>query len=441
MNTSFYNGVAGAKTHQFGLNIWANNIANINTFGYKYKNPEFSTIFSQYLESQSFTPISNDMGLGASKLASAPVMSVGSLMPTNSESDMAIAGKGWFCVQDINKNYFYTRNGAFNLDGNGDLVDINGNYVLGKSANNINNGIITDDSIGDIKLNSVFDRGKIHLPEKLTLPAKRTKLVKFKGNLDSTIKYKIDENGKKVEVANKKTFRTILYGKDGKKRFLDVIFTKEVPQAPSSTKWYAKAIIKDLNGEIIKTKEGEFLFDSTGALVSKTLNSIENDGINVELDFGSTIKDNNTPLAGRDGLTSYRADIDNKSIIQNGYRKGSLTNYALDQRGNIQAIFDNGRSVAIYKVMVFNFKNEQGLNQLGSTYYQESPNSGKVLLLKDKDGNVARQNIKSRYLESSNVNLDTAMTELIVMQKAFDANAKSITTSDQLVQNAINMKK
>ena len=439
MNRSFYNGVSGIKTHQFGLDVWANNIANINTNGYKYKIPEFSTIFTQSLQNQNVLPVANDIGLGSIKEASAPVMTMGSLIATNNEFDMAIGGKGWFGIQDMSGDYFYTRNGSFSRDADGYLVDTNGNYVMGKSANNISDGILTNDKIGDIKLNNVSDGGKINLPEKLVLPAKPTTFVKMKGNLDSTIKYKIDENGQKVEEANKDAYRTILYKKDGGKNFLDIIFTKEVPQAPTGVKWNAKATVKDENGNILTSKDGEFLFDDTGAFISTTLTSINSDGMDIKWDFGTPLNSQDA-FSGRDGLTSYRGKVEGKSITKDGYPQGSLNNYGIDELGNIQAIFDNGRSVPVYKIMVFNFINEQGLEQISSTYFKQSPNSGNVQLLKSKDGDVI-QSIKNRHLETSNMSLQTAMTELIVMQKAFDASSKSITTSDQLIQNAINMKK
>ena len=410
MNSSFYNGISGIKTHQFGIDIWANNIANINTTGFKYKNPEFSTIFEQTLQNQNFSPLISDIGLGSTKATAAPVMKIGSLMSTNNEFDMAISGKGWFGIQDMSGNYFYTRNGAFNKDANGDLVDFNGNYVMGKSAKNISNGVITNDEIGDIKINSLNDRGKINLPEKLILPAKQTSFVKIKGNLDSTIKYKYDKDGKKIEVPNKEVFKTLLYRDNGKEDFLNIIFTKEIPQTATSSKWYAEVTIKDRDGNILSSKNGEFLFDDTGAFVSSNLNSIDYNGKNLKLDFVTTVNSDSS-YVGRDGLTSYRGNVEGKNITKDGYSQGNLINYGIDELGNIQAIFDNGRSVPVYKVMVFNFINEQGLEQVDSTYYKETPNSGKVDLLKDKNGEVINQYIKNRYLESSNVSLQTAMTE------------------------------
>jgi flagellar hook protein FlgE len=347
---------------------------------------------------------------------------------------MAIEGKGFFGIKDAGGSIYYTRNGAFSRDGKGNLVDTFGNYVLGQSAYNIKNGVVTNEKVGDIPLKTVQTRDMINLPDKLTLPAEQTSFVKMKGNLNSTPKYTLGEFGKKVEVANIEVYRSELFRKDSGKNFLEVIFTKQVPQGEVNIVWDAKATVKDENGKVLSTKNGVLTFDGTGAFVSSTLKSIKSDGIDVKLDFG-------TEGSSRDGLVSYNSDVDGKMIVKDGHVAGNLTNYGIDSLGNIQAIFDNGKSVPIYKVMVFDFINEQGLNQTSPIYFQESPNSGKVSLLRDKSGSVVQQKITNRHLEMSNLDMSMAMTELIVMQKAFDANSKSITTSDQLIQNAINMKK
>jgi flagellar hook protein FlgE len=440
MNSSFYNGVSGVKTHQFGMDVWANNITNINTAGFKYATPEFSTVFSQSFNEQYGAASTNDNGLGSTKVASAAHMTMGSLVQTDSQFDMAIQGKGFFGIQDNGGSVYYTRNGSFSRDGSGNLVDTFGNYVLGQSANNISDGIITNEKVGDIKLTTVDSRGVINLPDKLTLPAEQTTYVKMKGNLNSTPKYTLDENGQKVEEANVEVYRSVLYKKDGDKNFLEVVFKKQVPQGAVNVLWDATATVKDSDDNVLSTESGVLTFDGTGAFLSSTLKSIKSDGIDVKLDFGSPLGSSLT-FAGRDGLVSYNSDAEGKSITTDGHTAGNLTDYGVDNLGNIEAIFDNGKSVPIYKVMVFNFQNEQGLNQTSPIYYQESPNSGEASLFRDKDGNALNQSIINRHLEMSNVNMSTAMTELIVMQKAYEASAKSITTSDQMIQNAINMKK
>jgi len=116
--------------------------------------------------------------------------------------------------------------------------------------------------------------------------------------------------------------------------------------------------------------------------------------------------------------------------------------YGIDALGNIQASFSNGKTIPISKVAIYHFRNEEGLEKLGNSTFKESVNSGKAKFFKDKDGNTLEiSSIKNNKIEMSNLNLTTALTDLIVMQKAYDASSKSITTSDQMIQNAINMKR
>jgi flagellar hook protein FlgE len=432
MNSSFYNGISGVKTHQFGLDITANNITNINTAGYKNMTSEFSTIFSTQLQNSLGVSSSDDKGLGSTASATSIDMSTGSLIQTDSQFDMAIGGKGWFDIQDVGGSHYYTRNGSFSTDRDGNLVDTFGNYVMGQSANNISNGVITNEDVGDIELTAVENRSKIVLPNQLTLPPEQTTIVKMRGNLNSTPIYDIEPfTGNKIEVANKTSYRSILYRSDGGKNFLDISFQKIVPQGPTDILWNATAVVTNEGGEELSSQNGQFIFDTYGFFKNSTLNSVKSDGIDVSLDFGG----------GNSGLVSYNSEVENKSILANGYTSGSLKDYGIDSLGNIEAIFDNGKSIPVYKVIVVNFQNENGLKQTSPIYFQESPNSGSPFFLKDKDNQIVQQNIINRHLEQSNVDLSTAMTELIVMQKAFDASSKSITTSDQLIQNAINMKK
>lgn len=134
--------------------------------------------------------------------------------------------------------------------------------------------------------------------------------------------------------------------------------------------------------------------------------------------------------------------IEKSNIVSsNGTLEGFLKDYALDKNGNVIAEFTNGKSSAIAKVAVYHFQNDQGLTSVGSNLFSESSNSGKAIFYTDANGqSFLGTDILSSELEGSNVSLATALTELIVVQKAFSASSKSITTSDELLQNAINMK-
>jgi len=116
--------------------------------------------------------------------------------------------------------------------------------------------------------------------------------------------------------------------------------------------------------------------------------------------------------------------------------------YYIDNNGILLASFSNGKTIPISKVATYHFQNEAGLEKVGNSKFKESSNSGKATFYTDAKGNfVDPSHVKSSKVELSNVDLTTALTELIAMQKAYDASSKSITTSDQMIQNAINMKK
>ena len=136
MNSSFYNGISGVKTSQFAMDVQANNIANINTNGYKGSSPEVSSLFSTIMTG-TYAAYDNDKGYGAQSQTTALNMAQGILENTDRPFDLAIQGEGWFGVQGQNAKSYYTRAGSFTIDGSGSLVDANGNYLLATSGNNM----------------------------------------------------------------------------------------------------------------------------------------------------------------------------------------------------------------------------------------------------------------------------------------------------------------
>lgn len=522
MNSSFYNGVSGLKTHQYGMDVWADNISNINTNGYKGSTPEFSNVFSKTLANSYLTPANSQSGEGAMTQTTALDMSQGALVDSDNPFDMALEDEGWFGTRDQNGNTFYTREGDFTLDADKNLVTRSGNFVLGSSAGNI----ATDGTVSianTVALGEVASQGKIQLPENLTMPATPTTYVNFKGNLDPNITsdyddvtlsdsnytstvdtanktISIDGNTNNVtnlqnpksgdsvfvtitdangtsktitttldddlkwsvnaldignldtsedvtvsavvrsmqEIAGKSSFHTEVIMDDGSENDLFINFEKIVPQTGTSVSWNATATLKDSDGNTVATNDGVFTFNENGALTSNTLTEING----ITLGFG-TPYDSSVSNTGYDGVTglstgSYGAT----TIDKDGYEEGKLTNYALSDDGEIKAYFDNSKDVTVAKVAVYHFQNDQGLSHEGGNYFSQTSNSGKAIFYTDSDGNTINgTTIKGSKLEASNVKLSTALTEIIVMQKAYEASSKSITTSDELLQNAIQMKK
>ncbi len=441
MNSSFYNGVAGMKTHQYGIDVLADNIANVNTSGYKSTTVEFSTIYSQQLTGSLFDPTGNDIGVGSTAKGTRTNFSTGSIIDSENKYDMVIEGQGWFGVRDGKGEMSYTRAGQFNRDADGFLVDANGNHVLGTPSGNVINNTIKNNPNTTISLSNVSSQKAIQIPDTLTIPAVATTYIDFKGPLNPKRIEEIQADGTTIEKPNIEIYRSDVYDTEGNLNKLDITFTKEVPQPATSTRWFAKATLRDENGDILSVKEGQLDFNGRGALVGNTLTSIDNNGTPLKLGFG-TLYDPNTPNTGYDGLVSLTGLDSSRDISKDGNPAGTLQDYGIDNLGNIQANFSNGETVPIAKVAIYHFRNEEGLENIGTTHYKPTANSGEAKFFKDTNGNTLQiSNIKNRKIEMSNLDITTALTDLIVMQKAYDASSKSITTSDQMIQNAINMKR
>jgi flagellar hook-basal body protein len=442
MNNSLYNGISGMKTHQFGIDVWAANITGINTTGFKASNPEFASIYNSQLTNSYFDPTVNDVGFGSSSQTTSTDFSIGTTITTENKYDLAINGKGWFGVLDDKGEKFYTRAGAFQKDKNGFLVDNQGNFVTGTSANNYINDTIIKDPKSDITFTEASNQTKINIPDKLIIPATPTTEVNFSGSLNSDIETKFSPiTNKMEEVSNTEIYRTKIFAENGDENSLEIKLTKVVPQGNNGIIWNAKATLQDPEKNIISTSDGQITFNERGAIISNTLTEIDNNGVKTALNFG-TFYDPNIPNSGFNGLVSLSGFESARTTTKNGNKQGNLKEYGINNEGVIIANFDNGENIPISKVAVYNFKNEKGLESSNPVYFKETANSGKGDFYRDKDGNtIQTSSISSNKLEMSNLDISTALTELLIMQKAYDASSKSITTSDQMIQNAINMKK
>jgi flagellar hook protein FlgE len=225
--------------------------------------------------------------------------------------------------------------------------------------------------------------------------------------------------------SNSQTFGGKIIDQNGNTDIISFEFTKTKVQN-NNISWIGNIKILNDSGVLTETKQ-EFIFDSTGLLISPknlTLNAPQNININFNL---SSFAKNTTK-------TTY-------SFSQDGIEEGYLKDYQIDSNGVISALFSNSRAEALGQIPLFHFQNEQGLDSVGGNLFKETSNSNKAFLYQ-KDGTyIPGGQIISGSLENSNVNMTTAMTELIVTQKAFSASAKTVTTSDEMIQKAINLKR
>lgn len=540
MVRSFYNGVSGVKTQNFGMDVWANNISNINNIGFSASIPEFKSIFYQSVYAAGNTPTRDQAGLGASGQTTAiSFYKQGAMMITDNRLDMAIQGDGFFGVLDRSGERLYTRKGSFGVDKEGFLVDNNGRYVTGvqnplQKVSPSKNAVeifgkthsltpyldaYTLAEVSDLDIGVENSQGRIKLPDFLYLPPEVTSKISYRGNLNSSVikeqtELEIDEEGYESEVdnatrrikfqgkieanatilepkkgdmirvnlsdkngistsfigsldengdwqidellpanfdlsdikakasitsvqekPNKEKFVTELYASNGEKNKLVIDFTKQIPQGRDRTIWSADARVLSPDNQILSSSRGEFVFGETGALISHNLGTLSNQGTPLDINFGT-----HTPN-GYTGITST-PNQKTLSVSKNGLAEGILKEYFTNNSGNILASFTNGKSIAVGKVAIYHFQNKQGLHKMGDSTYAQSANSGEALFYKNKEGKtIYGAKVASSTLEQSNVNLAQALTEVIAIQKAFDANAKSITTSDEMIKTAINLRR
>jgi len=413
MLQSFYNSVLGVKSQQFGMDINANNIANVNTYGYKAAKAEFKTIFEKTIGNGFIGPTNDQVGLGATAKASALDMSQGSLVSTDNIFDLAISGDGWFNVAPFNgEQQYYTRSGNFHINSEGFLVNSEGLFLMGINARNIIGGDVINPTI---VLNPNSDeRAPINLPTHLIYPGVPTNEVSLRKNLTFGSSFQKQSIG--------------IINPNGEKKNLIIEFTPSDNQPVVGSSWDYVTFIE---GDESNSQNGSLLFDANGAMVEKTILTLDNGGTPLTFNLGG----------GFDGVISTTDKI-NTSVIVNGKPKGDLTNYRVDQKGNIIASFDNSESAIVAKIPLYHFINDQGLHKKGSNLFVETNNSGEAKRFIDENGEFTMgSKILSHMLEQSNLQLSIGLTNLIVYQKAYLASTRGITTSDQMLQTAINMKK
>jgi len=416
MIQGFYSGLSGIQAHQSAIDVTADNIANVQTVGFRSYTSEFGSLFDNAQATTSLeSSVDSTIGVGTRFQATGMDLSQGSITQTDRSTDLAIVGDGWFGVATNNETY-YTRAGNFTFDSNRDLVTPEGMYVLGTVGDNVdiqNEKLLQE--VDDVKLSNVKQQEKIQLPENLQYPPEPTTTINFYGNIGT------------LNEAQAISAQAI--DQEGNKNTVKLLFTQTDPQPTNGTSWDITATVSQ-GDEILSTQTGTVLFDETGALVSNTLTQIDNNGTTVTINLGEKYSGvtaiANTPITG-----SSQAD---------GIEGGELIGYEINQNAEVIATFTNGRQSSVAQIAVYHFQNDQGLDRTTGTLFQQSSNSGEAFFYQNETGeNILGSSVMNFALETSNVKLENGLTELIIYQRAYDANAKSITTADQMIQQALQM--
>lgn len=433
---SFNTALSGLNAAQSDLSVTSNNIANVNTTGFKESRAEFGDIYATSALGSGRTAI----GAGVLLSNVAQQFNQGNLNFTSNTLDLAVSGEGFFVLAPNlgSSERIYSRAGAFGVDENGNVVNASGQVLQVFPVN-------PDGTVTSTSLSSTIP---LQLPQTAGSPA-ITSEIEIGVNLSSV------SGGLNVAAFNPAQPTTYTHSTSisffdslGQTHVGTFYFVKD---ASAPNRWavffYVEGTQVDSNGAAAATDESYLVFDSAGNLDplastgggAFTTEQLGPAGANVAsyasgpdgtqtilLDFVS-----NTP-------TQFASGFAVSTLNQNGFGVGRLTGLDIADTGVVRANFSNGQSVALGKIALSRFPNSQGLQQLGNTSWSESVDSGAALV--GEAGTSSFGFIKSGALESSNVDLTRELVDLITAQRNFQANARSIETANAVTQTIIQIR-
>ncbi|QSZ40620.1 flagellar hook-basal body complex protein [Sulfurimonas aquatica] len=417
MTQAFYTGLSGLRNMSTGIDIVSDNMSNNSTVGYRGYGVEFSNLFEEAVNQvATSSSVDSSIGVGVKVNATPMLEKNGELLLSDRSTDLAIDGDGWFGIEG-GADTIYTRAGSFTFDANNDLVTEDGFHVLGTMANNIQDNTLTE-VINTMSLGNVATQEGLRFPKTLSYPPQPTLNSSFYGNIGISDEFPSTISATVIDAQNNRNE-------------LKLTFTKAVDQNQLGTRWDVQAVTQRLDGLVTyDTQNGTVEFDSSGALVSSSLTSIDNNGTAVNMDLGSEFS----------GVVSSNVPQTTGSSSSDGLIGGDLLGYSININSEVIATFSNGEQSSVGKIAVYHFQNDQGLERISGSRFQESSNSGVALFSTDGNGNnILGATVHNFKLESSNYNNTAGLTELIILQRSYDANSKSITTADQMMQKALDM--
>jgi flagellar hook protein FlgE len=418
---SFSAGLSGLNANGVYLSVIGNNLANINTVGFKSSSVTFMDLVSQNAGGASGNPM--QIGLGVITGSISPVFSQGAIENTREATNVAIQGNGLFVVRGPNGNA-YTRAGNFSFNSEGKLVTPDGYFVQGYTASDpVTGRIVTTGPATDIAV----PPGVLRAPEPTTS-------IRANSNLDSG-------------AATNDTLTTSvqIYDALGEAHVATITYTK---QAAAGSWAYSVTvpgaeIAGGVAGTPFQVANGTLAFNNNGVLTTVngaapadvTINTPAwTNGAAASTWTWDLVDANNVP-----SLTGFASPSATSSISQNGSAAGMVDNISISGDGTILATFGAGQTVAVGQLALANFNNPKGLVKLGSNRYGESqaagiPNIGVA-------GTGGRGTLIGSALEQSNVDIATEFTQMILAQRGYQANSKTITVSDEILVDTLALKR
>jgi flagellar hook protein FlgE len=409
---SFYIPLTGLSSDATALNTIANNLSNLNTTGYKDQSVNFSDFFYQQIgQTGSGNPIQQGSGVQTADIASN--FTQGNVNTTGTASNMAIDGNGFFVLSSGNGNNVYTRNGNFTMNSTGGLVSQDGLSVMGYPATN-----------GVVNTNAPLTA--LTIPVGQVEPPAATTSIAMTANLNST-----------AAVGTMVPSQITLYDSLGQSHVATINYTK----TGTNTWSYSISLpAGDQTGSGTSTNTtGTLTFNSSGDLVTPAANVT---GISFTgLADGAANLSFNWNLYNGSGGNSTLTQVDAASAVtatnQNGFASGEYQSFTVNSDGTVIASFSNGQQQAVGQVALASVTNDQGLKLLGNGEYATTLASGTAVAA--ASGTAGMGTIQGGSLEQSNVNISSEFSNLIIAQRAFEANSKAVTTFDNVAQDTIDM--
>lgn len=423
--SSLYTGVSGMSAQGEALGVISDNIANANTIGFKASRAEFQDIISKNLKG---ILGGNQIGRGVKIGAVNPILSQGNVDATEKVTDLAVSGDGYFKVKGSDGDSF-TRDGSFHFDKEGYLVTNDNQRVQGFQA----------DEKGNI-LNKMAD---IKFPRAL-IPAKGTTEVKLDLNLDSRMEATKKFDAKDPYSTSHYSTGVEMYDSQGNKHLLSMFFNKTADREWSFHGMVdGKEVSGGEEGSLSQVCEGKLKFTVDGKLDSQEVTdsqfnfkggALQNQKI--KLNFGDAIAEGGK---GLDGTKQYGKNSDLISWHQDGAAAGTITSLSFNDEGNLTAVYSNGQAADLAQIALAKFENPEALFKVGNNRLKESRDSGGPSM--GAPGASGRGKLFAKSLERSTVDLATEFVNMIQNQRGFQANAKTITTTDELLNEVIQLKR
>jgi flagellar hook protein FlgE len=417
---SFSAGLSGLNANGAYLSVIGNNLANINTVGFKSSSVSFQDLVSQTVGGTSVNPM--QIGLGVTTGSISPVFSQGAIENTREATNVAIQGNGFFVVRGSGGNS-YTRAGNFMPDSSGKLMTPDGQYLQGYTQINAATGaIVTTGQPVDITL----PQGVLRAPVATTQ-------ITTKTNLDAN-------------AAIGATYNTTvqIYDSLGKSHIASILYTKT-----AANTWSYEATVPGTEatgtagttaGTVRLGPVGSVTFNGAGAMTAPVADvslagpTTWTNGATVNAITWDLLDASGTP-----NLTGFAAASDTSSKDQNGSASGQMGSISITSDGTIMATFGAGQTVPVAQLALATFNNPKGLQKLGSSRYGESQAAGIANI--GVPGAGGRGTLIGSALEGSNVDIAQEFTNMILAQRGYQANSKTITVSDELLVETLALKR